>query len=103
MAPCLLLQGVDVLFYGDSILETFEGQQCGADCVPRDRCKGGMEAWEKHFAGVRTHILAVCGAFHTSACCCLVRVSEDGSGCERGGNEPACAPASLRCATPLSL
>ena len=53
------LQGFEILFYGDSILETFRGTSRGGPCA---RCAGGPEVYAKHFGSkYRSEVLAISG------------------------------------------
>ncbi len=54
------LQGFQLLFYGDSILETFRGTSRGGPCA---RCAGGPEVYAEHFGSkYRSEVLAISGA-----------------------------------------
>ena len=53
-------QGVDLLFYGDSITETWRGTDMGRPC---SRCAGVPDVFRKHFASkYESEVLAVGGA-----------------------------------------
>jgi lysophospholipase L1-like esterase len=51
-------RNVEVLFYGDSILESLRGTSFGLET---ERAKGCPEVFSKHFGNVKTAILAVAG------------------------------------------
>ena len=53
-------QRLDLLFYGDSILETFRGTSRGGPCA---RCIGGPEVFQQHFSSkYNSTVLAISGA-----------------------------------------
>ena len=53
------LQPLDLVFYGDSIAETWRGTDMGRDCW---RCKGGPEIFHKYFGSrYKANIFAVGG------------------------------------------
>ncbi len=52
-------QGVDVVFYGDSITETWRGTDMGRGCR---RCAGVPAVFQHYFGKYSTSVLAVGGA-----------------------------------------
>lgn len=54
----VLLQEMDLLLYGDSILESFLGNQIGQ---PRAEWADIADVWTKHHGGSKSKILAISG------------------------------------------
>ena len=53
-----MVQGVDVVFYGDSITETWRGTDMGRECR---RCAGVPTVFKEYFGKYATAVLAVGG------------------------------------------
>ena len=54
-----LHQGLDLVFYGDSITEAFRGTLMG---VPYDKFRDVPEVFAKHYGRLRAHVFSVAGA-----------------------------------------
>jgi len=59
--PSTHLQTLDVIFYGDSITESWRGLQVG---VPMEKFKGIPEIFAKAYGGVRAAVYSIAGKTH---------------------------------------
>lgn len=55
------MQGYELLFYGDSIIETWRGTDTGRQC---SRCQGAPQVFDKYFGSkYKAEVLAVGGEY----------------------------------------
>lgn len=64
LTPYKLLQSLDLVFYGDSITESWRGLQVG---VPIDKFKGIPEVFAKIYGGIKAAAYSVSGDFRRAA------------------------------------
>lgn len=64
LAECHPTQGVDLLFYGDSITENWRGTSVGR---PYPGGQGMPAVYQKHFGGYKSAVLAIAGEQHQPA------------------------------------